>query len=212
MPTLSLKVSQKTGWVSRCLLVFLHWVFKGKSRFPHFSAIISHQHSPAEVTSFLKLLVSVQGWWLFKDFKGQLYYGYLSKKKLTFSSQRNKTHQKTIHIFAWLFFCGKNIPGFQGPPTKHAPGFTPQELVSSDASSREQVERGKLDAMDFAKKVSSYLAHTVEGSEIWLTSWGWYSIPLEHRVVYIPGGCLGFLPSTVSSMGEVYVLTFGLFL
>ena len=35
---------------------------------------------------------------------------------------------------------------------------------------------------------------TVEGSEIRLTSWGWYLVyPVIYRVLYIPGGRLGFL-------------------
>ena len=39
--------------------------------------------------------------------------------------------------------------------------------------------------------------NTVDGSEIQLTSSGWSFIPF-FRFLYIPGGCLGFLPSTVS--------------
>ena len=36
----------------------------------------------------------------------------------------------------------------------------------------------------------------VDGSEIRLTSW-YVKFPVIYRVLYIPGGCLGFLPSTV---------------
>ena len=35
-------------------------------------------------------------------------------------------------------------------------------------------------------------------AEIWRTSWGWYIVyPIFNRVLYIPGGLAGFLPSTV---------------
>ena len=37
---------------------------------------------------------------------------------------------------------------------------------------------------------------TVDGSEILLTSW-YGKYPIIYRVLYIPGGCLGFRPSTV---------------
>ena len=45
-----------------------------------------------------------------------------------------------------------------------------------------------------------YMRHTVDGSEIRLTSWYGRFAPLFNflcRIWYIPGGCLGFLPSTV---------------
>ncbi len=44
---------------------------------------------------------------------------------------------------------------------------------------------------------------TVDGSEIRLTTWGWYFFPIIYKVLYIPGGCLGFLPSTVSPLPTV---------
>ena len=34
---------------------------------------------------------------------------------------------------------------------------------------------------------------TVDGWNPASTSWGWYFIPLSTNVLYIPGGCLGFL-------------------
>ena len=40
--------------------------------------------------------------------------------------------------------------------------------------------------------------HSVGGSEIRLTSW-YGKYPIIYRVSYMSGGCLGFLPSTVSS-------------
>ena len=42
------------------------------------------------------------------------------------------------------------------------------------------------------------LLNTVDGSEFRLTGWHG-NFPILYRVLYIPGGCLGFLPSTVSS-------------
>ena len=57
------------------------------------------------------------------------------------------------------------------------------------------------------KPSSKDLEHTVDGSEIRLTSWyGRY--PIISRILYIPGGA-GFLPSTVSSRcgeSQIFIL------
>ena len=41
-------------------------------------------------------------------------------------------------------------------------------------------------------------SHTVDGRNLAFTSW-YVGYPITYRVLYIPGGCLGFLPSTVLS-------------
>ena len=48
------------------------------------------------------------------------------------------------------------------------------------------------------RKIVFFFCPTVDGSEIRLTSW-YGEYPIIYRVLYIPGGCLGFLPSTVST-------------
>ena len=40
--------------------------------------------------------------------------------------------------------------------------------------------------------------NTVDGSEIWLNQLRLVVYPIIYKVLYIPGGCLGFLPLTVS--------------
>ena len=154
-------------------------------------------------------IVRVQGWWVFEGFlRVSCIMDTFWRTTHIFFPKKQNSPKKTIHIFAWLFFCGKNITGFQGPPTKHVPGAGFQWCVFSRTGWTWEIGRH-----GFCKK-SVILACPYR--------W-WFRNPANQlRLVFYPirkQGCLhprwlfGMSePSTVSSMGQIYVPRFGLFL
>ena len=69
-------------------------------------------------------------------------------------------------------------------------------LVGSKLGTRRSFAASTLEPWMRSKQEISGILLMVQKSEIRLTSW-YGKYPIFLRVLYIPGGCLGFLPSTV---------------